>query len=70
MIQIGDVTREVECMSNYYANPDTNPKTLTTLSLTLTEHQDAYESFYAPVLCDFARNYFCTVDGAVVTSYN
>src|SRR6218665_351191 len=38
-IQIGDVTREVECMSNDYTNPNTNPKTLTTLALTLTEHR-------------------------------
>ena len=37
--QIGDVTREVECMSNDYTNPNTNPKTLTTLALTLTEHR-------------------------------
>src|SRR6218665_343350 len=35
----------------------------------LTDHHDAFESFCAPVFCDFVRNYSCTVDGAVVTSY-
>jgi len=68
-LQIGDVTREVECMSNDYINPNTNPKTLMTLALTLTDHHEAFESFYAPVFCDFVRNYSCTVDGAVVTSF-
>ena len=63
--QIGDVTREVEFLSNYY----TNPKTLTTLALTLADHHDAFESFCAPIVCDFVRNYSCTVDGAVVTSF-
>ena len=67
-LQIGDVTREVEFLSNDYTNPNTNPKTLTTLALTLTDHHDALESFCAPVFCDFVRNYSCTVDGAVVTS--
>src|SRR6218665_1531852 len=70
-LQIGDVTREVEFLSNDYTNPNTNPKTLTTLALTLTDHHDALESFCAPVFCDFVRNYSCTVEGAVVTSkYN
>jgi len=58
------VTREVEFLSNVY----TNPKTLTTLALTLADHHDAFESPCAPVFCDFARNYSCTVDGAVVAS--
>src|SRR6218665_2329840 len=65
-LQIAAVTREVECMSSNYTNPNTNPKT--TLALTLTDHHDAFESFCAPVFCDFVRNYSCTVDGAVVTS--
>ena len=55
-------------MSNDYTNPNTNPNTLTTLALTLTNHHDAFESFCAPVFCDFVRNYSCTVDGAVVPS--
>ena len=59
------VTREVDFLSNDY----TNPKTLTTLALTLADHYDAFESFCAPVFCDFVRKYSCTVDGAVVTSY-
>ena len=67
-LQIGDVTREVEFLSNDYTNPNTNPKTLTTLALTLADHHDAFESFCEPVFCDFAWNYSCTVDGAVVTS--
>src|SRR6218665_2604930 len=67
-LQIGDVTQEVEFLCNDYTNPNTNPKTLTTLALTLTGQHDAFESFCAPVFYDFARNYSCTVDGAVVTS--
>src|SRR6218665_3006570 len=69
-LQIGDVTREVEFLSNDYTNPNTNPKTLTMLALTLADHHDAFKSFFAPVFWDFVRNYYCTVDGAVVTSYN
>src|SRR6218665_675429 len=68
-LQIGDVTREGEFLSNDYTNPNTNPKTLTTLALTLADHHDAFESCCARVFCDFARNYSCTVDGAVVTSF-
>jgi len=63
------VTREVEFLSNDYTNPNTNPKTLMTLALTLADHHGDFESFCAPVFCDFIRNYSCTVDGAVVTSY-
>jgi len=37
-------------MSNDYTNPNTNPKTLTTLTLTLTEAHDGSESFCASVL--------------------
>jgi len=66
---IGDVTRQGEFLSNNYTNPNTNPKTLTTLALTLADHHSAFENFCAPVFCDFVRNYSCTVDGAVVTSY-
>ena len=35
--------------------------------LPLADHHDAFESFWAPVFCDFVRNYSCTVNGAVVT---
>ena len=62
------MTRKVEFLSNDYTNPNTNPKTLTTLALTLADHHDAFESFCARVFWDFVRNYSCTVDGAVVTS--
>jgi len=65
---VGDVTREVEFLSNDYTSPNTNHKTLTTLALTLADHHDVFESFCAPVFCDFVWNYSCTVDGAVVTS--
>jgi len=47
-LQIGDVTRKVKCMSTDYTNPNTNPKTLTTLALTLTDPHGAFESFCAP----------------------
>ena len=60
-LQIGGVIREVECMSNDYTNPNTNPKTLTTLALTLTDPHSALGSFCAPEFCDFVRNYSCTV---------
>jgi len=66
-LQIGDVTHEVEFLSNDYNKPNTNP-----------DHHDAcpypsrpsrcFESSCAPVFCDFVRNYSCTVGGAVVTS--
>ena len=49
---------EMKFLSNDYINPNTNPKTLTTLTLTLTDPHDASESFCAPVFCDFIRNYF------------
>ena len=42
-LQIGNVTREVEFLSNDYTNPNTNTKTLTTLALTLADHHDAFE---------------------------
>ena len=67
-LQIGDVTREVEFLSDDYTNPNTNPRTLTSLALTLANHHDAFERFFAPVFCYFVRNYSYTVDGAVVTS--
>jgi len=60
MLQNGDVTKEVKFVSNDYSNPDTNPKILTTLALTLTGPLDALGSFCAPVFCDFVRNYSCT----------
>src|SRR6218665_3205677 len=67
-LQIGDVTWEGKFLSNDYTNPNTNPRTLTTLALILADHHDDFERFCAPVFCDFVRNYSCTVDGAVVTS--
>ena len=36
----------------------TNPKTLTAGILTLNDRHGAFESFCAPVFCDFIRNYF------------
>src|SRR6218665_3594962 len=68
-LQIDDMTREVEFLSNDYTNPNTNPKTPMRLALTLADHPDAFESFCAPVFCDFVRNYSCTINGAVVTSF-
>src|SRR6218665_3899183 len=59
---------EVKLLSNDYTNPNTNPRTLTMLTLTQTDPQDTFESFCAPVFCNFIRNYYCTVDGAIVTS--
>src|SRR6218665_333251 len=64
-LQIGDVTREVEFMFNDYTNPNTNPKIITTLALTIADHHDAFESFCERVLCYFARNYSCTADGGI-----
>jgi len=51
MLQIGDMTREVEFLTNDYTNTNTNPKTLTTLALALADHHDVFESFCAPVFC-------------------
>ena len=48
-LQIGDVTQEAKFLSNDYANPNTNPKTLTTLTLTLTDPHDAFGNFCATV---------------------
>jgi len=69
-LPIGDVTREVKFLSSNYTNPNTNPNTLTMLTLTLTDPHGALESSRscAPKFCDFIRNYSCTVDGAVVIS--
>jgi len=67
-LPIGDVTREVKFLSNVYTNNNTDPKTLMTLILTLTDHHDAFESFCEPAFCDFVWNYSFTVDGTVVTS--
>jgi len=49
---------EMKFLSNAYTNPNTNPKTLTAGILTLNDRHDAFESFCAPVFCDFIRNYF------------
>jgi len=43
-------------LSNDYTNPNTNPKTLTTL--TMTDPHDAFEGFCAPEFCGFVRNYY------------
>src|SRR6218665_1304259 len=45
-------------LSKTYTNPNTNPKTLTAGILTLNNRHGAFESFCAPVFCDFIRNYF------------
>jgi len=45
-------------MSNDYTNPTTNPKTLTTLALTLTDPHGAFESF-------FVRRHFVTLYGTI-----
>jgi len=40
-------------------------------TLTLTNPHEAFERFCARaarIFCDFTWNYYCTVDGAVVTS--
>jgi len=49
---------EVKFLSNDYTNPNTIPRTLKTLTLTLTDPHDAFESFCAPVVCDFIWNPF------------
>src|SRR6218665_4226508 len=49
---------KMKFLSNDYTNPNTNPKTITALTLTLTDTQDALESYYASIFCDFIRNYF------------
>jgi len=51
------VTRELKFLSNDYTNPNTNPRTLMTLTLTLTDPHGAFESFCAPAFCDFVWNY-------------
>jgi len=50
------VTTEVKFLSNDYTNPNTNPKTLATLTLTLTDTHNSSESFCALVFCDFAKD--------------
>jgi len=39
------VTREVTFLSNDYTNPNTSPKILTTLKLTLIDPHEAFEAF-------------------------
>jgi len=56
-LQIDDVTREVEFLSNDYTNPNTNHKTLTTLALILADHHDAFKAF--------VRRYFVTLYGTI-----
>jgi len=48
---------EVKFLSYDYTNPSTNPKTLTTLTLTVTDPPDSFESFCAQLFYDFIRNY-------------
>ena len=54
---------EVKFLSNDY----TNPKILMTLTLTLTNPRDTFENFCAPVFWDFVWDYFCAVNGTIVT---
>ena len=56
-------------MSNDYTNLNNKPKTLTTLTLTLTNPHDVFESFCAPVFCYFKRSYSGTYVDPLVTSY-
>src|SRR6218665_2928386 len=70
-LQICDLMRSYNFfsfLSNYYTHPNTTPKTLTAGILTLTYHHDAFESFCAPVFCDFIRNYSGTYVGPLDTS--
>src|SRR6218665_712102 len=67
-LQIADVTRDVKCLSNDYTYPNTNPKTLTTLILILTDHRGTFESFCVPVFYDYVRNYSCIANGAIDNS--
>jgi len=59
---------EVKFLSNDYTNPNTNPKTIATLTLTVTDPHEDFESACERIFCDFIWNYSCTVDGAIVTS--
>ena len=53
---------EIKFLFNDYTNPNTNPKIFTALILTLTDNLDAFESFCAPVFCDFIQNYFLDLE--------
>ena len=55
-------------LSNDYANPNTNPKILSALILTLTDPNAAFGSFCGPVFCDFIRNYFLDSESECRTS--
>ena len=44
---------EISVYSDY---TNTNHRTLTTLTLTTNDPHHAFESFCAPVFCDFMRN--------------
>jgi len=50
------------------SNAYTNPKTLTTLALTLTDPDDAFDSFFVLVFCDLVTELFLHRRSAVVTS--
>jgi len=49
-------------------NPNTNRKKLTTLTSTLTDPRNAFESFCAPIFCDIIRNYPSPTFGLLDTS--
>src|SRR6218665_1279655 len=68
-LQIGDVTREVKFLSIDYTNPNTNPTTLTMLTLTVTDPNGAFESFFVRVFCKFVRKYSFTVDNIYIYIY-
>ena len=67
-LQISDVTREVKFLSHDNTNPNTNLKTLTTLTLTLIDLHGTFESFCVPVFCDFVQTYSWTIDGEIDNS--
>src|SRR6218665_3535795 len=43
---------------------------LTALNLTLTDPHGAFESFCAPIFCDFIRNYYMSELGHIDTSFS
>jgi len=51
-----------------YTNPTTNPRTFTTLTLTLADTHDPFESFCAQVFCDYGTTSESEL-GPLVTSF-
>jgi len=51
-------------------NTNPNPKTLKAGILTLNDRHDAFESFCAPVVCVFMRNYSGSDIVTLVTSFH